>query len=204
MMPSTSMPPLRSVSGAVAVVAAVVVTAALALVAAAGVATAQPGATDPRSSLDLGTRLAVNFGAGFVINLLLGGALVALGPEYAARKLDEFRDDPGETVVWGLIVGIGVPIALAILAITIIGLVIAIPGVIVLAGVGIVGSAVMVGVVGSSLTGGDDPGVTEVLVGALVLALATAIPVLGGLINWIVTLPGVGLVGHDLYRSWRG
>ncbi|QZY01096.1 hypothetical protein K6T25_11575 [Halobaculum rubrum] len=146
----------------------------------------------------------MSFGAGFVINLLLGGALVAFGPEYAARKLDEFRDDPGETVVWGLIVGIGVPIALGILAITIIGLVIAIPGALVLAGVGIVGSAVMVGVVGSFLTHGGDPDGTAVLVGALVLALATAIPVLGGLINWLVTLPGVGMVGHDLYRSWRG
>jgi len=202
-MPSTSMPSLRSVSDAVAV-GTVVVTATLALVAAGGVATAQSGATDPRSSLDLGTRLVVNFGAGFVVNLLLGGALVALGPEYASRKLDEIRGDLGETVVWGLIVGIGVPIALAVLAITIIGLVVAIPGILVLAGVGIVGSAVMVGVVGSSLTGGDDPGGTEVLVGALVLALATAIPVLGGLINWLVTLPGVGMVGHDLYRSWRG
>ncbi|WP_348609109.1 hypothetical protein [Halobaculum rarum] len=62
-MPSTSMPSTRRVGGAVAVVAAVAVTATLALIAAAGVATAQPGATDPRSSLDLGTRLAVNFGA---------------------------------------------------------------------------------------------------------------------------------------------
>jgi len=201
-MPSTWKPFPRSVGAVPAVVAAVAVTVTLAVVA--GVATAQSGVTDPRSSLDLGTRLAVNVGAGFVVNLLLGGALVALGPEYAAEKFDEFRDDAGETVVWGLIVGIGVPIALGVLAITIIGLVVAIPGVLVLAVVGIVGSAVMVGVVGSSLTGGDDPGGTEVLVGALVLALATAIPVLGGLINWLVTLPGVGMVGHDLYRSWRG
>lgn len=202
-MPSTWKPFPRSVGGAPAVVAAIAVTATLAVIAVAGVATAQPGATDPRSSLDLGTRLAVNVGAGFVVNLLLGGALVALGPEYAAKKFDEFRDDAGETVVWGLIVGIGVPIALAVLAITIIGLVVAIPGVFVLAAVGIVGSAVMVGIIGSFLTHGDDPDGTAVLVGALVLAIATAIPVLGGLINWLVTLPGVGMVGHDLYRSWR-
>ncbi|WP_435064929.1 hypothetical protein [Halobaculum sp. EA56] len=198
-MPSAAKPSARTARSAVGALCT------LAFVAAAvGVAAAQPGVNDPRSSLDLGTRLAVSFGAGFVVNLLLGGALVALGPEYAARKLGEFRDDPAETVVWGLIVGVGVPIALAILAITIIGLVVAIPGVIVLAVVGIVGSAVMVGVVGSLLTGGDDPGGSEVLVGALVLALVTAIPVLGGLINWVVGLPGIGMVGHDIYRSWKG
>lgn len=202
-MPSTWKPSSRSGCGPLALVAAVAVTATLAVIAVAGVATAQPGSTDPRSSLGLGTRLAVNVGVGFVVNLLLGGALVALGPEYAAQKFDEFRDDAGETVVWGLTVGIGVPIALAVLAITIIGLVVAISGVFVLAVVGIVGSAVMVGVIGSFLTHGDDPDETAVLVGALVLALATAIPVLGGLINWLVTLPGVGMVGHDLYRSWR-
>jgi len=200
-MPSTSMPSARDAGGAVAVAAVV---AAAALMAFAGVATAQSGPTDPRSSLDLGTRLAVNFSVGFAIDLLLGGALVALGPEYAARKLGEFRDDPVEPVVWGLIVGIGVPIVLAILAITIVGLLVAIPGVLVLVGVGAVGSALMVGIVGSLLTGGGDPGGTEVLVGALVLAVVTAIPVLGGPINWLVGLPGIGMVGHDLYRSWRG
>mgnify|MGYP006275277393 CR=1 FL=1 len=173
---------------------------ALAALAFVGVAAAQY--SDPRASLDLTTRIGVQFAAGFVINLLLGGALVAVSPRYAGGKLDQFSADPGETIVWGLIVGIGVPIALAVLAITIIGLVIAVPGALVLAGVGIVGSAVMVVVVGDAVTDGGAGG-TTVLVGALVLALLTAIPIVGGLINWLVGLPGIGMVGHDLYRGWK-
>ncbi|QZP38389.1 hypothetical protein [Halobaculum magnesiiphilum] len=173
---------------------------ALAALAFVGVAAAQY--SDPRASLDLTTRIGVQFAVGFVINLLLGGALVALSPGYADDKLDQFSSDPGETIVWGLIVGIGVPIVLVILAFTIIGLVITIPGILILAGVGIVGSAVMVVVVGDVVTDGGAGG-TTVLVGALVLALLTAIPFVGGLINWLVGLPGIGMVGHDLYRGWK-
>jgi hypothetical protein len=167
--------------------------AALALV---GVAAAQY--SDPRSSVDLTTRIGLQFAMGFVINALLGGVLVGLRPGYTERKLEQISTDLGETVVWRLVVGIGVPIALAILAFTIIGLIVAVPGILVLAGIGIVGSAVMVVVVGDAITGGG-----FALVGALVLLL-TAIPILGGLINWVVGLPGIGMVGHGLYRSWKG
>ena len=178
---------------------------ALAALALVGVAAAQSGFQDPRTGLGLGTSVAVQFGVGLVINLLLGGVLVAVSPGYAAAKVDEFRSDPGETVVWGLIVGIGVPIALVLLALTLIGLLITIPGLFVLAALGIVGSAVVVVLIGSAVTDGrGEPGGTEVLLGALVLAALAAIPVVGGLINWVVGLPGIGMVGHDLYRSWKG
>ncbi|MFC7096141.1 hypothetical protein [Halobaculum marinum] len=174
---------------------------ALALV---GVAAAQSGFEHPQTGLDFGASIAVNFAAGLVVNLLLGGVLVVANPGYAAEKLDEFRSDPGETVVWGLIVGIGVPIVLVVLAATLIGLIVAIPGMLVLAGVGILGSAVVVVLVGSAITKDDRPGGTDVVLGALVLSLLTAIPLVGGLINWAVTLPGIGVVGHDLYRAWEG
>lgn len=174
---------------------------AFAALALAGVAAAQY--SDPRSSADLAARIGLQFTMGFVINALLGGVLAGLSPGYTERKLEQIPTDLGETVAWGLIVGIGVPIALAILAFTIIGLIVAVPGILILAGVGIVGSAVMVVVVGDAITGGGTGG-GSVLVGALVLALLTAIPILGGLINWVVGLPGIGMVGHDLYRSWKG
>lgn len=172
--------------------------AALALV---GVAAAQY--SGPRSSLDPTTRFGVQFVVGFVTNALLGGVLVGLNPAYASRKIDQFASDPGETVLWGLVVGVGAPVALAILAFTIVGLIVAIPGVLILVGVGIVGSAVMVVVIGDVVTDGGTGG-ESVLVGALVLALLSAIPILGGVINWVVGLPGIGMVGHDLYLTWRG
>lgn len=172
------------------------------ILAFVGVATAQYG--DPRSAIGGTSRFALQFLVGFVVNALLGGALVALDSGYATRKLAEIREETGQTVTWGLIVSIGGPIVIFVLAITIIGLLVAIPAAILLVILGIVGSAVTVVLVGSAGTGADAPGGTEVLVGALVLALVTSIPAVGGFINWLVSLPGVGVVGHDLYRSWRG
>ncbi|MFC7070292.1 hypothetical protein [Halobaculum lipolyticum] len=191
------MPSTRTTAGAVGALAALAL-----LLGGAATAVAQQPFSDPRSSIDLTTRIGLQFGVRLVVNLFLGGALVVAGPEYAADKVDEFRSEPGESVGWGLVVGIGVPIVLLVLAVTLIGLIVAIPGMIVLAAVGILGSAVVVVLVGSAVTKAERPGGTEVLLGALVLSLLTAIPIVGGFVNWVVGLPGIGLVGRDLYRSW--
>ncbi|MFC7137093.1 hypothetical protein [Halobaculum litoreum] len=180
--------------------------AAVALAAVAvGSAAAQSGVRDPATGLDAGAAVLLDFGVGLVVYLLLGGVLVAVKPAYATAKVREFRDDPGETVVWGLITGIGVPIVLVLIGLTVIGLLIAIPGMFVLAAMGILGTAVVVVVVGTAVTrDGGEPGGTEVLVGALVFAALTALPLVGGLINSLATLPGLGMVGRDLNRAWDG
>jgi len=175
---------------------------AIALLTLAGVAAAQsPGAG---SELGFGTRIGIRFAVALVVNLLLGGAAVALGPRYTAKRIGEIRSDPGAAFVWGLLVSIGVPIALALLAITIIGLVVAIPSILLLAAIGIAGSAIAVVWIGSTLVGdGDRPDGKAAVVGALVLAVAAAIPVLGNLLTSIVSLFGTGVVGRGLYESWR-
>ncbi len=65
---------------------------------------------------------------GIVGNFVAGGLLVALAPKFARERVRAIRDDPGSAFVWGLLTGIGVPILLALAAVTIIGLLIAIPG----------------------------------------------------------------------------
>lgn len=175
---------------------------ALAALGVVGTAAAQTGAG---SELGLEVRVGIRFGVVLVVNLLLGGALVALGPRYAARTVRAVRDDPGGAFVWGLVVQIGVPVALALLAVTIVGLVVAIPGILLLIPVGLVGNAVAVVAVGATLAGTrGDPGGTAVIVGAFALAVVGAVPVVGGFLTGIVSLFGVGAVGRGLYRSWRG
>lgn len=173
-------------------------TAALVL-AVPGVVAAQSGST----GLDPGAAIGIQLVVAFVINAVLGGLLVALAPDYARSMVEEIGDDPGGAFVWGLGVGIGLPIVLAILAITIIGLVVAIPGFFVLLAVGIVGNAVTVVWLGNAIAG-DGPGATAVLVGALLLAVVGAIPLLGGLAASALGLFGTGVVGRHLYRSYRG
>jgi hypothetical protein len=75
--------------------------------------------------------------------LLLGGLAVLLGPNYVRKRIEEIRERPGEAVVWGLIVTIAVPLALILLAITIIGLLVTIPGLLLVAVVGLFGTGVV-------------------------------------------------------------
>jgi hypothetical protein len=174
---------------------------AVAVCALAGIATAQP---EMSSDIGLGVRVASRFGVVLVINLLLGGGLLLLAPEYARRMVAEIRDDAGTAFLWGLLVGIALPIALVLIAITIIGLLITIPGLIALFFLGLVGNAVTICWLGTLLTGHDTPDGAAVGVGALGLALVGAVPVLGNLVTTLVGFFGLGVVGRDLYASWQG
>lgn len=173
---------------------------AIALLALQGLATAQA----PNASVDLGIGggLLIQFLVSLVVYLLLGGALVAFGPRYANAMVLDIRDDPGGALGWGLVVGVAVPIVLVILAVTIIGLVVAIPGFVVLFALGIVGNAVTVAWIGTALTdSGNQPDGVAVGVGALALAIVSSIPVLGGLLTTLVGLFGLGAVSRNAYRS---
>ncbi|WP_225335775.1 hypothetical protein [Halomicrobium urmianum] len=170
--------------------------------AVTGVAAAQAPGTG--TGLDLHVELAARFVGAFIGNLIVGGLLVALGPGYAADKVDEIADDPVAAFVWGLLVGIGVPIVLALFAITILGLVVTIPGLIVVAIVGLVGQAVSVVWVGDAIAGsGSRVGGKAALVGAVALAVPAAIPILGNLLTTLIGFFGIGVVGRGLYESWR-
>jgi len=167
-----------------------------------GVAAAQPA--DPGAGLGLGTRVAIGFAVTFVLYLLLGGAMVALSPNYTNNRVTDIRDEPGEAFGWGLIVGIGVPILLVLLAITIIGLIVTIPGMFVLFVVSLAGTGVTV-VWAGTLVGGDGRGRVsgrDALVGAFVLAVPGAIPVIGTFLVQVVSLFGIGVVGRNFYESW--
>lgn len=166
----------------------------------AGVAAAQP---EMGSELGLATRTGLRFAVVLVINLVLGGALLGIAPGYARRMVTAIRDDAGSAFLWGLLVGIAVPIALVLIAITIIGLLVTIPGLIALFFLGLVGNAVTICWVGTLLTGRDAPDGMAVGVGAAVLAIVGAIPLLGNLVTTLVSFFGLGVVGRDLYTSWR-
>lgn len=174
--------------------------AALAAFVFAVVGTAVAQSPNAAPELGLGARFAVVL----VVNLVLAGALVAFGPRYAARTVADLREDPGGAFVWGLAVGIGGPILLAIFAITIIGLVVAIPGAVAFAILGIVGSAVTVVWIGDLLV--DGRGTVDgktAAVGALALSVPESVPILGNLVSVVLGFFGLGVVSAGVYRSWR-
>lgn len=158
------------------------------------------------SELGLGASVGIRLIGIFVLYGLLGGALVALGPNYANETVSDIRNDPGGAFGWGILVGIIVPIALALLAITIVGLVVTIPGLIVVAIVGLIGNAVSIVWVGTLVSrgGGDRVGGKSVGFGALALAVIGSIPVLGDVVLNLVSFFGIGVVGRRIYVSWQG
>jgi hypothetical protein len=191
------MPSTRLLARAPVALAGVLLT----VLALSGVAVAQTP-TGGRG-LGLGTRIGIRFVVALVFNLLLASALVGLGPRYATETVTAIREDPVVAFGWGLIVGVGVPILLALLAITIVGLVVAIPGFLLLAVVGIVGNAVAIVWVGT-LFGDGRVGGKAAGVGALAVAIPASIPVLGNLVTSVVGLFGIGVVGQSLYAVWKG
>ncbi|WP_254522321.1 hypothetical protein [Natrinema caseinilyticum] len=184
-------------------------TAIVSLLAGIVAVTAGAGTAAARSTggngLGFGTSLAVQFIGLFLVNGLIAGLLVAFGPRYAKQTVTEIQDEPDTAFGWGLLVLLGVPIALVLLAITIVGLVVSIPGLIVVGIVELVGTAVAVVWVGTLVTRhtGDRIGGKDAAVGALVLSALESIPILGVFVTAFVGFIGGGVVGRRLYRWWQ-
>lgn len=174
---------------------------AIALLALAAPVAAQSPRTT--AELGLGPRIAIRFGVALFVNLLLGGVLVATSPDYATKRVAAIRDDLAGAFGWGLLVGIGGVIAIILLAITVIGLLVALPAILVLAWFGLVGNAVTVVWVGSSLASDSPTSGGAVGLGALALACLAAIPVLGNLVTTLLGFVGLGVVSRAFYQSWQ-
>lgn len=176
--------------------------AGLALLAIPGVAAA--ASTTGGGDVGLWPRIGLRFAVGAVLNLLFAGALVAVAPGYARDRLDDVNRSPGGTFGWGLVVSVGGPLLIVALAITVVGLIVAIPGAIALAVVGVVGNAVAVAWVGDLIVRPEGPpGFLGAVAGAVVLGAIGAIPLVGPLVAGLAGTLGVGTVGRELVRSWR-
>lgn len=173
--------------------------AALAGLPGAAVAQSVGGSSEPGLVIEL----AIRFVVGLVVYGLLGGGLVALAPEYARETVAEITEDPGTAFGWGLVAGLLIPILLGLLAVTIIGLVVAIPGALLLFIVGIAGNAVTVVWVGTWF-GDDGPSGRAAALGTVTMAGVGAVPLLGGFATTVVGFFGLGVVSRRLYRNWQG
>ncbi|WP_411968620.1 hypothetical protein [Haloferax sp. YSSS75] len=171
----------------------------LCVLAFAGVASAQN--VDTARQLSPALRASV----GFVVDVVVGGILVAALPSYTRDALDRIWRKPGESFLWGLLVGIGGLIALVVLALTVIGLLVAIPGFFAFILLAVVGGALATVFIGHSLVGrfgsGSPPLGVSLVVGALVAAVLSVVPLVGGLVLFVVDTLGLGILGKDLYET---
>ena len=143
---------------------------------------------------------------GFLVNLLFGALLLLVLPGFSGGVARRAIDRPLYMGGYGLLVLIAVPILLVLFAITIIGIPITILGALVFAlvvWIAYLYGAFAVGAWLVSLADSRNPWLALV-VGLLVVALVGLVPFLGGLVQFLVSLLGLGALAAALRAAWRG
>ncbi len=143
----------------------------------------------------------------FVLNLLLGAALLGLFPRFSAAVADRVATDPVRSGLAGLGVLVGIPILLVAIAITIVGIPVTFVGAFVFAlliWIGIVYGRFAVAAWLLSYASLDNRWLALV-VGLLGGAILAQVPIVGGLLNFLIFLLGFGALSMGLYgRGRRG
>lgn len=143
---------------------------------------------------------------GLAANLVLGGLLLIAFPRFSGSVGERVGDDPLVSGGVGLLVLIGTPILLVLVAITIVGIPLA------LVGVGAYVVALWVGSVYGKYAFGawvlDRAGSPNrwvaLLLGLVGIALIGLLPVVGGLVELVALLVGLGAFGLGLRDRYRG
>lgn len=158
-----------------------------------------PGITSAQSGpdVDVGTVSTVLDGPmSFVGTLVVGALILAAAPEFVDRIVDRVHNETGMCMGWGILMFIIAFGAIVLLFITIIGILVVIPLAI---GFGILGAA------GNALgylalfAPHIESRWAALVVGAAISGVAGIIPVVGGILGFIVGSLGVGAI----VREWQ-
>ena len=141
----------------------------------------------------------------FLLNLLLGAVLLGLFPRFSEDVADRVTTEPAKTGLIGLGVFIAVPIVLVLVVLTVIGIPLSIGGAIAFAfllWIGVVYGRFAIGAWVLSLAEMDN--LWLALVGGLLIgAVLSQVPFVGGLLNFVILLLGLGALATGLYEYGR-
>lgn len=142
----------------------------------------------------------------FAVNLLLGAVLLLVFPRFSETVAGRSRERPLFSGGVGLVLLIGVPVAIVAVAITVVGIPLAFVGL----------GAYLVGLWVASVYGqyaagawlldalGTENRWLALLAGLVGFALLGAVPLVGWLFEALVLLLGLGALGHGLRVRYRG
>jgi cytoskeletal protein CcmA (bactofilin family) len=144
---------------------------------------------------------------GFAANLLLGAALLVVFPRFSRRVADAVGDEPARTGGAGLATFVGVPLVLVALTLSIVGiplaLVLGLPVLVVGGWIALVYGRFAVADWALRRAGYDNRW-ASLVVGIVVLGLAGMVPVVGGLVDFLVFVLGLGALALGIYELRRG
>ena len=129
------------------------------------------------------------------LTLVIGGLLLIVSPDGTQRRTDRALEYPVAAALWGIASLIGVIGTAVLLAITVIGLVIAYPLLIMYFIFAIVACEYGYLAVGRLVV---DDWVPALVVAMVVSAIVVAIPVLGTLVAFVISSIGIGTVVMEL------
>lgn len=141
----------------------------------------------------------------FVLNLLVGALLLGLFPQFSDGVADRVRSSPFRSGLVGLGLVVGIPILLVLVAITIVGIPVSIAGLLaflMFAWIGLVYGRFAVGVWLLSAVDVDNRW-GGLVVGLLLAAILGQIPVIGGIVNLLIFLLGIGSLTISLVTRRR-
>ncbi|ELY58406.1 hypothetical protein C491_08724 [Natronococcus amylolyticus DSM 10524] len=135
--------------------------------------------------------------AEIVVTLAIGALLFVFAPNYTARLVERIRSNPGESLAFGLLTTVLTVVVGFLLAITVIGLLVVVPGLFALAVAFIVGTVLVSVSFGTALLGTDNRW-AALLAGTLVLSALSLLPVAGPVVDIAVLVVGFGAIVADV------
>lgn len=154
---------------------------------------------DPGINVDIGTAdsLVGSAVGAFLTTLVVGAILIAVAPASTERMMADVLEDPMNAFLYGILSIVGIAILAFLLFITIIGIFLAVPLVIVAYLLWAVGAAIAYLAIADRLVGREDGWLKPLLVAAG-LNGALALTGVGGLVSLCVGAAGFGAVLRDL------
>jgi hypothetical protein len=151
--------------------------------------------------IQIGTEQTLFGGAvsAFFTTLVVGALLVAFAPEYTERMIDEVFEDPVGPFLYGIMVLLLLGVLIFLLVISIIGILFAIPLLIVAVLVWAAGSSLALLGIADRLVDHEDGWLVPLLVAAAINA-GLALSGIGGLISLVLGALGFGTILDDRYN----
>lgn len=134
----------------------------------------------------------------FLTTLIVGGLLVTFAEDYTVRMMASLLEEAVDSFLWGIVALLALLVVAVLLVITIVGILVAIPLLIVAYVVWAVGVSVAFLAIGDRIVGREDGWLKPLLVGAAINGGLTLTGI-GAILTFVVGAAGFGAVMRDRF-----
>lgn len=148
-------------------------------------------------SFTVGTGLLSGAVSAFLITFVIGALAIAVAPRFTEGTMSTVVDDPVGSFVYGLVFLVALAFLTVVLVLTILGIFLAIPLILLAVALWGVGAAIAYLTIGDRLVGHDAGWLKPLLVGAAINGVLT-LSGIGGVIAFLIGATGFGAILRSL------